>query len=268
MRLTLRRNRRFVLFVSVSLAFVLLLVVFQKTTPVIRVMNRVRAVASSGGTAVGNLFEHIFYSKATLLADNTHLQTQVTAYAEGAGKAAALMEENAALKALFDYRERSVIKPIIARVISRTAEINGQVALIDRGELDGVAIGDAVIVGDGLFVGTVVQVRSATSIVRLLTDRESKVGVEVLGAARTIGIAEGQDGVLLRIDFIPQSIEVNLNDLIVTSGLDPEVPAGLVVGAVQEVQKDEHDPFQQAFIEPLVDVRTIHTVGILSLIHL
>lgn len=265
MRLNVRRHRRLVVFSATAVALVLLVSLFQKTAPVVAVMNGTRAAAYAVGDGIGGLLERVFSSKSVLIQENTRLQQEVAALAESAASADQLKAENSSLKELIQYQERSGVQPVVARVLSRVSELSSEAVLVNRGSVDGVAVGDPVIAENGMYIGVLIRVHPYTSVVRLVTDTESKVGVRILNDERTIGIAEGQDGVLLNINFIPQSVLLQVSDLIVTSGLDPGTPSGLIVGTVTRVVSDEHNPFEQAFVEPLLDLRQLTVVGILHM---
>ena len=265
MRLTFRRHRRFIIFTSAVVLLIFLLVIFQKTAPVGFAMNGLRGGLALAGNGIGSVIERVFSSKAKLLEENGRLHDEVERYAAEAAAAAMLADENAALASLLNYTKSSPVPPLATRVMSRTSAFGGEYILLDRGETSGIALGDPVIVGEGMFIGRIQSVSSSSSVARLVTDSQSKVGVRILNDVATIGIAEGQDGVLLKVSFVPQSVDLQINQLIMTSGLDPETPAGLVVGSVKEVQQDEHDPFQEALIEPLTDLRRLTIVGVLPM---
>lgn len=177
----------------------------------------------------------------------------------------ALKEENTELKSLLNFSERVSYQQIVAKVLSRSispSEIN---FIIDRGEDDGVKVGSAVVVSDGQIIGRVQETRSKLSIVRSLLSPNSRLPVTLLNTSHTIGLAEGTGGSLFSLSFIPQEDSVAVNDLVVTSGLEIDIPSGLVVGIVTGVSSDSAAPFQEAVIEPLVDARFFSTVGVLVL---
>ncbi len=265
MRIDVRRHRRFVVFAATAAVLLFSLFLFQKTAPVIGLMNSARVVVYGIGNGLGTVIERIFSNKAALYEDNDRLRAEVSALAEEAASADQLKAENAALKELIGFTEREGIHPIPASILSRSSDLAGQVVVLNRGSADGAVIGDPIVAENGMYVGSIIRVHPYTSVARLVSDSESKIGVRILNDERTIGIAEGQDGVLLKIDFIPQSVTLNAHDLIVTSGLDPGTPSGLVVGVVTHVVSDEHNPFEQAFVEPLIDLRQLTVVGILHI---
>lgn len=257
------RFRRVRLFAGSVLALLVLAILLWQIPPFVRFVDGVRGGLLDLGTGIASSLEHFFYPKGELITENAHLTSEVQALAVDTAAEKELQEKFDALSALSGYATKSHAQITPAAVIGRSGEVTGETILIDRGEADGVKLGDPVVVGDGLYLGRIVQVHALTSVARLLTDTESKVSVEVQNKDQTIGIADGQGGLLLSLSFIPQATEINVNDVIVTSGLDPQVPSGLVIGTVSSVQMDEHDPFQSALVEPLADTQHLTMVGVI-----
>ncbi|MFH2063224.1 MAG: rod shape-determining protein MreC [bacterium] len=161
-----------------------------------------------------------------------------------------LVSENAALKTALDFRERESTRSVMARVLSQSSDPTFAGLTIDRGSDDGLSAGQPVVVGDGVLVGKVYAVRRRTASVLLLTDSSSRLAVAVQGGSGTLGVLEGNRGITLAISLIPQSERVSPGDMVVTSGLEPGIRAGLVVGTVEKVQRDSQEPFQTANILP------------------
>ncbi len=107
---------------------------------------------------------------------------------------------------------------------------------IDRGTADGVGVGMPVVAGAGL-VGEVLDAGRTTSVIRLITDARSLVGVRF--ADGTIAIATGQGmGDPLTLGQVTASGPLpRKGQLLVTSGLQGAAfPAGIPVGTVSEVK--------------------------------
>jgi rod shape-determining protein MreC len=141
---------------------------------------------------------------------------------------------------------------VIADVISGPAANDLQLTLeIDRGTANGVGVGMPVVSGAGL-IGTVVTAGSSTSVVRLITDPSSKVGVRF--ADGTVGVADGQGpGNPLAIEELPSTAPVpRRGQVLYTSGLQPSAfPAGIPVGTVESVR------FAGGALSPQVSMRPV-----------
>ena len=105
-----------------------------------------------------------------------------------------------------------------------------QSALINLGRDQGVRIGYAVINGEGL-IGRTVDAGDSFARVLLINDRNSRVPV-LAGQAAVRGIASGDNGAELTLDFLPDGAVLHEGDDVFTSGSDGVLPRGLRVGVV------------------------------------
>lgn len=158
--------------------------------------------------------------------------------------------ENDALKQALQFRERGGDPAVLARVVSETDEDVFHGLVIDRGSEDGVRPGQAVVAGEGVLIGKVFEVRGRTASVLLLSDTKSRLAVAVQNASDTAGVLEGDRGLSMAIDLIPQNVDLSPGDIVVTSGLEPGIRRGLVVGTIEKVSKRTQDPFQTASVVP------------------
>ncbi len=151
---------------------------------------------------------------------------------------------------------------------------------INVGARQGVEVGMLVVSADGGLglVGRVAQVAPRTAKVQLLTDRESAIAA-LLQTSRATGLVVGQPDGTLRMEYIPQResvgvgddaddsevIEnVNVDDIVLTSGLGGFMPKGLVVGQVTKVQQMDYELFQAAVVRPAVDFSRLELVMVIT----
>jgi rod shape-determining protein MreC len=165
------------------------------------------------------------------------------------------VEEVDELTSALAYRGRFEDAFLAARAISSAHDPIDTSVLIDRGAEDGVASGQAVIVGDGILLGKVTDVGPHTARVRLLTDSRSAVAVAVQNADGTLGVLQGDRGLSLRIGLVPQSTVLTPGDVVITSGLEPGIRRGLVIGTIDTVSRETQDAFQTASVVPFMDAR-------------
>jgi len=175
-----------------------------------------------------------------------------------------LQQENQELRGLLSFVDKQRFEHITAAIIGR--KLTGQSAsfVIDQGSRDGVEIGSPVIVSGGILVGTVSNVSDKTSTVLSIVDPSSAVAATLLNDTRHLGIVQGVSGKLITFRLIPQDEEIHNDDLVITSGLEEKIPSGLVIGLVNEVKSESTDPFQEALIEPLADIRRHSSVSVIT----
>jgi rod shape-determining protein MreC len=120
----------------------------------------------------------------------------------------------------------------VARVIGGDPARN-QTVTIDKGSAHGVKPDSAVITPAGV-VGRVIQTSNFFSIVQLVIDSQSAVGV-LLESTRRQGIVRGTGGRDLDLDYIDDDNDLKQGDVFLTSGLDRIYPKGLPVGVILSV---------------------------------
>jgi rod shape-determining protein MreC len=125
--------------------------------------------------------------------------------------------------------------------------------VLDRGMRSGVTLGLPVIDNLGV-VGQVTRVFPFTSEVTLLTDKEQAIPVQVLRSGlRSVAYGRGQGGVL-DLRFVAPNADIQVGDVLVTSGLDGMYPAGLAVAKVIQVENVGQGAFGRVVCQPLAGI--------------
>jgi rod shape-determining protein MreC len=136
------------------------------------------------------------------------------------------------VRQLVGLQDPGIGKTIVANVIGRDAG-RSQTVTIDKGRAHGVKTDSAVITASGV-VGRVILSSNFFSIVQLITDSQSAVGVMVESTRRQ-GIVNGTGGRDLDLDYIDDDSDLKEGDKFLTSGLDRIYPKGLVLGVITTV---------------------------------
>jgi len=166
-------------------------------------------------------------------------------------------EENEGLKKQLDFFQRNNYSAVGVNVIGKNTEPTGNTLTIDRGENDGISIGNTVITKAGILVGKITKVNNNFSIVRLINDNQSKIAATIINQDKSIGLVEGGYGISVHMNFIPQNETLSIGDVIVTSGLEENIPRGLLIGEIEAIEKEAYQPFQKAVISPFVNLEKI-----------
>lgn len=186
-----------------------------------------------------------------------------------------LEEENSVLRKHLNFLNKDNRRYLIANIISR-GELTGassegnQSVVIDKGARDGLFAGLAVVsstaigsTSQGVIVGKITNLKEQIAEVYLVTNKNSKLAASIFGENKTSGIASGELGLMVKMDFIPQTENIKAGDIVATSGLEQNIPQGLVIGLVTKVSKENNEVWQTATVEPLVDLDTLSVVSIL-----
>ena len=151
---------------------------------------------------------------------------------------------------------------VVGHVIGQDPSNFLRYIIINVGTGDGVAQGMPVVTDRGL-VGRIVEVSSRASKVLLITDASSSVNA-IIQSSRATGIVEGQMDGRLMMKYIPQTVTVNIGDIILTSGLGAAFPKRLVIGQITAVHKRDIELFQQAEIKPTIDFERLEVVLVIT----
>ncbi len=153
---------------------------------------------------------------------------------------------------------------VAARVIGTPISNFEQTIQLDRGSDDGIGLDMPVVTGAGL-VGRVVDVSGSRSIVRLITDPSSSVGVR-LSRSADLGVVEGVGPDRpLDLGLIDVGTDVLERELLVTSGVDDSFfPGGIPVARVWSVSSTEGELEQDVTVEPVVDLDRLRFVEVLQ----
>jgi len=169
--------------------------------------------------------------------------------------------ETQRLQALLAMRQASRAEFLTARVVGKDATNWFKTILLDRGSLEGVRRNQPVLAPDGL-VGRVVEVTPTSAKVQLLTDPVNAVG-GLIQRTRVTGIVSGNLGAGARVRYLPLMADVVVGDQVVTSGMGGVFPKGIPIGRITAVERRSGALFQEASLQPAVDLSRLEEVLIL-----
>lgn len=161
-----------------------------------------------------------------------------------------LERENQRLRELLDSTARVGSRALVAEILSVDPNPYRQRFVLNRGLVDGVYNGQALIDAQGV-VGQIVSVGPLTSDALLITDADHG-GVPVSvnrNGLRTIAVGTGDNG-RLRLRNITNNASVVVGDLLISSGLGGVFPSGYPVGRVTEVTLRPEQGFAEVIAEP------------------
>lgn len=172
--------------------------------------------------------------------------------------------ENKELRDQLNFLFSNNYKHVGAQVIGKNIDPLGSTLLINMGFQDGVEEGNPVIISDGVLVGIIDSVEKNIATVRLINDNRSRVAAAVLNQDKTIGLVEGGFAISVQMNYIPQNEQINIGDMIVTSGLSEQIPPGLLIGTVEIVEREAYQPFQRAVLTPVANLEKVTLVSVLT----
>jgi rod shape-determining protein MreC len=207
------------------------------------------------GDAAGSVFEPVGdawrgaggYSE--LADENDQLRQRVQDLESQLTESEAATRELAQLQEQLDLDFAGDLSTVKARVLATGVGNFDQTVEIDKGSDQGIELGMPVVAGAGL-VGSVSRVSSSRSVVTLVSDPSSQVGVRLSGKAG-LGLVEGTgDPRVLRARAFDAVSDLAEGDILVTAGGERSAfPPDLPVGTVSEVLADDLGLEQQASVD-------------------
>ncbi len=188
-----------------------------------------------------------------LIDENQHLRGQLLMLSQRVQRMASLAAENDRLRQLLKATPRGNIPYITAELMMLDNDPFIQQMIIDRGQREGVYVGQPVVDASGL-AGQVISVSRYTSRVLLVTDASHAVPVQINrnGLRFIVQGNGGSDG--LEVLHVPNNADIQEGDLLITSGLAHRFPEGYPVAQVTQVERDPGGPFANVEARPMAQI--------------
>jgi len=159
---------------------------------------------------------------------------------------AQLTAENVRLRellgALSSYDTAMDSPVLVAELVGLAPDPFSHQIILDKGRSNGVYLGQPVLDANGL-MGQVTEVGLFTSRALLITDASHAIPVQVnRNDVRAIAVGTNQLG-LLELSSVPQTADIKVNDILLSSGLGGRFPRGYPVATVTKVLEKPGQPF-------------------------
>ena len=167
-------------------------------------------------------------------------------------------QENARLKSLLSFKQKSPLRLVSARVIARSPDSWSSIVIIDKGRYSGIRRGMAVINAQGL-VGRVIESSKSNSKILLVNDPSQGIS-SIVQRSRQEGLVNGSLGSNLIMRYLPDDAQIAVGDIIITSELSQVYPKGLLVGKVINIGKEFSGLSRYAVVKPAADLSSVEEV--------
>lgn len=179
-----------------------------------------------------------------------------------------LEDENRRLRDYLVFAQSRQLSLQMAEIISSGTALdswqNKRVITLNQGSDQGVKIGLPIVSSEGVLLGKITAVKNNLAEACLLYSADCQLAVGLAGQGKTIGIARGDLGLNITVEFIPQDQTIVEGQVIVSSGLEADMPPGLLIGSVSRVIKQSNELWQSAIINPAADFNNLRFVAILK----
>lgn len=234
--------KKFALVLLFLVAFVMMLInktdtaIMEKTSSLATdVVSPVIDLLVMPAKAIAGVYDYLKELKQVRL-ENQKLREDNQKLRQLRDDAEALEIENKILAGLLNYVVPPEAKFITSRVIAEESDAFSHSLIAYTGGSEKVSKGQVVLSDRGV-VGRIEQVGELYSKIILITDINSKIPVMV-ERTRVRGVLTGDNTPTPKMIFIPLEAELTVGDRIVTSGIAGVFPAGLPIGKISSIEKN------------------------------
>ena len=225
------------------------------------VVDPVQRVAQTPGSLVDYAAQYM-QGLRSLQQENDELRHAKLNPAPDLQRLQQLEAENERLRKLLAVKEREKAKGQVAQILYTARDPFSRKVIVDKGQQANIVAGQPAIDESGV-VGQVTRVFPFSSEITLITDKDQAVPVQIVRNGQrsvVLGLGNGQ----LELRYMPSNADVEVGDLLVTSGLDGVYLPGFPVAKVINIERDSAYSFARIFCAPVAGVENFGEVMVLD----
>jgi rod shape-determining protein MreC len=225
------------------------------------VVDPVQRVAQTPGSLVDYAAGYLQGLRA-LQQENSELKHNQLATAPNLQRLAQLEVENERLRKLLSVNEREKANGQVTQILYTARDPFSRKIIVDKGRQAGIVAGQPAIDETGV-VGQVTRVFPFSAEITLITDKDQVVPVQIVRSGQrsvVFGLGNGQ----LELRYMPANADIQVGDVLVTSGLDGIYLPGFPVAKVVNIERDSAYSFARIFCVPIAGVENFGEVMVLN----
>ena len=225
------------------------------------VVDPVQRVAQTPGSLVDYASQYL-QGMHSLRQENDELKHAKLTTAPDLQRLAQLEAENDRLRKLLAVTEREKANGQVSQILYTARDPFSRKVIVDKGQQSGITAGQPAIDEAGV-VGQVTRVFPFSAEITLITDKDQVVPVQVVRTGQrsvVFGLGNGQ----LELRYMPANADIQIGDMLVTSGLDGIYLPGFPVAKVVNIERDSAYSFARIFCVPIAGVENFGEVMVLS----
>ncbi len=203
---------------------------------------------ASTPTDLGNWLSEQFTSQQSLIEENQQYHSENLLLKAQLQKFASLQAENIRLRSLLKSSRKLRDQMLIAETIAVDLDPYKRQIVINKGQQSGIYAGQPILDAYGI-MGQVINPGLASSTAILITDPSHAIPVQInRNGLRTVLYGTGAAN-YLEILNLPNNADIEIGDLLITSGLGGRFPEGYPVATVVDIKRDPGQPFARIIAE-------------------
>jgi rod shape-determining protein MreC len=268
---TPRTNRNRIILIVIVIVCVTLVTLYIRESdsgPLHKIQNFFLDLISPVSSGFTKIFRPIkdgfvnLFHLPSLSKQKNELEKEVGALRRQSTQTTEMEAELEELQRLLKWSEQNPqLDTVGADIIGQAPDNWQRLMIVNKGSSQGVKKYMSVVTDEGL-VGRIISVGSRSSVVQLITDSRSGIGGRVLRTRET-GIMEGRNEATLRFTPMNDEAQLQVGDVIETSGMGGTCPSGIPIGIVTKVQKRSEGLARLIEVKPLVNFSRLDKVLII-----
>ena len=225
------------------------------------IVDPVQRVAQTPGSLVDHASTYL-QGLHNLQQENSQLKHAQLNTAPNLQRLAQLEAENERLRKLLSVNEREKANGQVAQILYTARDPFSRKVIVDKGQQSGIVAGQPAIDETGV-VGQVTRVFPFSAEITLITDKDQAVPVQIVRSGQrsvVFGLGNGQ----LELRYMPANADVQVGDILVTSGLDGVYLPGFPVAKVVNIERDSAYSFARIFCVPVAGVENFGEIMVLN----
>ncbi|HEX5340158.1 MAG TPA: rod shape-determining protein MreC [Gammaproteobacteria bacterium] len=195
----------------------------------------------------------------SLVSENAALKQQELTQSAQLQRLASLEQENARLRMLMGASKQVPGRVVVAEILSVDLDPFRHRVIINKGAADGVFDGQTLLDAHGI-VGQIIRADPISSEAAFITDPSQAIQVEINRTGlRTLAVGTANVGTL-SLPYLANNADVQIGDVLSSSGLGGRYPKGYPVGIVNQVSHDSAEAFATVTAQPSADLNHGHNV--------
>jgi rod shape-determining protein MreC len=194
-----------------------------------------------------------FTTRSALEHENAAIKLRQTELSLLANQAALLNVENQNLRNLLELQKKTSFKTIPVEILFNPPNPISQRIVINRGQNQGLRLGSP-IANDAGILGQVVRLFDNSAEVSLLEDRDFAVPVLVARNGLRAAVVGTGRGKHLELRYLPVASDLEVGDILLTSGVDGVYPPGFAVAVISKIERNTEQNASNVFCNPIAEV--------------
>lgn len=194
-----------------------------------------------------------FTTRSTLDKENQLMKVRQAELSLLANQSEFLLIENQNLRQLMDLQKQIPFKTLPVEILFNPPNPISQRIVINRGSSDGLKLGNP-IANDSGILGQVVRLYERSAEVSLLEDRDFAVPVQVARNGLRAAVFGTGRGNPLELRYLPVASDLEVGDVLITSGIDGVYPPGFAVAVISRIDRNTDKNSSNVFCVPIAPV--------------